>query len=327
MIPFIEHLEWGNKMKKSERIHDLMIYLNGKNSFNLKDIINKYQISKSTALRDIQSLESIGMPIYSQQGRNGYYGILPNRLLSPIIFTVDEMYALYFAMLTLRDYQTTPFHLSTTVLKNKFEMCLSDEKKNQLRKMESILRMGGIKHFNESKFLKDILAFSIDNKVCQVEYTKNAITQTYYVQFFNISSSFGQWYTTALNFQLEKPIVLRCDKISSIMESKRYVAKDLLELDTSNFEFFKSADAIDFRIEITQKGVDKFYKENYPSMKLEMIDSRFYINGYYNQGEEDFITNYLVSYGKQILSIFSEELKGSIINTLKELDSYYLSLF
>ena len=63
-------------MRKSERLHDMMIYLNGKNSFNLKDIIKKYHISKSTALRDIQSLESIGMPIYSQQGRNGYYGIL-----------------------------------------------------------------------------------------------------------------------------------------------------------------------------------------------------------------------------------------------------------
>lgn len=313
-------------MKKSERLHDLMIYLNGKNSFNLKDVINKYQISKSTALRDIQSLESIGMPIYSQQGRNGYYGILPNRLLSPIVFTIDEMYALYFAMLTLNDYQTTPFHLSTTALKNKFELCLSDVKKNQLRKMESILQMGGIKHFNESKFLKHILAFSIDNKVCEVEYTKNSATQTFYVQFFNISSSFGQWYTTAFNFQSEKPIVFRCDKISSIMESTHYIAKNLLEFDTSSFEFFKSTDAIDFRVEITQKGVDKFYKENYPSMKLEIIDSRFYINGYYNQGEEDFIANYLVSYGKQILSISPEELKSSITNTIRELDSYYLSV-
>ncbi|WP_324824730.1 YafY family protein [Sinanaerobacter sp. ZZT-01] len=313
-------------MKKPERLQDLMIYLNGKNSFNLKDVMNKYQISKSTALRDIQSLESIGMPIYSQQGRNGYYGILPNRLLSPIVFTVDEMYALYFAMLTLSDYQTTPFHLSTTVLKNKFELCLSDEKKNQLRKMERILQMGGTKHFNESKFLKDILAFATDNKVCEVEYTKNSATQTFYVQFFNISSSFGQWYTTAFNFQSEKPIVFRCDKISSIMESKHYIAKNLLEFDTSSFEFFKSADAIDFRVEITQKGVDKFYKENYPSMKLEMIGSRFYINGYYNEGEESFIANYLVSYGKQILSISPEELKSSIKNTIRELDSYYLSV-
>ena len=313
-------------MRKSERLHDMMIYLNGKNSFNLKDIIKKYHISKSTALRDIQSLESIGMPIYSQQGRNGYYGILPNRLLSPIVFTVDEMYALYFAMLTLRDYQTTPFHFSVTALKNKFEMCLSDEKKNQLRKMESILRMGGIKHFNESKYLKDILSFSIENRVCEIEYTKNSTPLTYYVQFFNISSSFGQWYTTAFNFESEKPIVFRCDKISSIKECTNYVAKDLSEFDTSGFALFKSTDAIDFRVEITRKGVDQFYKENYPSMKLEKIDNRFYINGYYNPGEESFISKYLISYGKQIISVSPEKLKGSIQNTLRELTSHYQSI-
>ena len=314
-------------MRKSERLHDMMIYLNGKNSFNLKDIIKKYHISKSTALRDIQSLESIGMPIYSQQGRNGYYGILPNRLLSPIVFTVDEMYALYFAMLTLRDYQTTPFHFSVTALKNKFEMCLSDEKKNQLRKMESILRMGGIKHFNESKYLKDILSFSIENRVCEIEYTKNSTPLTYYVQFFNISSSFGQWYTTAFNFESEKPIVFRCDKISSIKECTNYVAKDLSEFDTSGFALFKSTDAIDFRVEITRKGVDQFYKENYPSMKLEKIDNRFYINGYYNPGEESFISKYLISYGKQIISVSPEKLNGSIQNTLRELTSHYQSIF
>ena len=313
-------------MRKSERLHDMMIYLNGKNSFNLKDIIKKYHISKSTALRDIQSLESIGMPIYSQQGRNGYYGILPNRLLSPIVFTVDEMYALYFAMLTLRDYQTTPFHFSVTALKNKFEMCLSDEKKNQLRKMESILRMGGIKHFNESKYLKDILSFSIENRVCEIEYTKNSTPLTYYVQFFHISSSFGQWYTTAFNFESEKPIVFRCDKISSIKECTNYVAKDLSEFDTSGFALFKSTDAIDFRVEITRKGVDQFYKENYPSMKLEKIDNRFYINGYYNPGEESFISNYLISYGKQIISVSPEKLNGSIQNTLRELTSHYQSI-
>ncbi len=313
-------------MRKSERLHDMMIYLNGKNSFNLKDIIKKYHISKSTALRDIQSLESIGMPIYSQQGRNGYYGILPNRLLSPIVFTVDEMYALYFAMLTLRDYQTTPFHFSVTALKNKFEMCLSDEKKNQLRKMESILRMGGIKHFNESKYLKDILSFSIENRVCEIEYTKNSTPLTYYVQFFHISSSFGQWYTTAFNFESEKPIVFRCDKISSIKECTNYVAKDLSEFDTSGFALFKSTDAIDFRVEITRKGVDQFYKENYPSMKLEKIDNRFYINGYYNPGEESFISKYLISYGKQIISVSPEKLNGSIQNTLRELTSHYQSI-
>lgn len=310
-------------MNKSERLNDLMIYLNDKNIFNLKDLINKYQISKSTALRDIQSLEEIGMPIYSQAGRNGYYGILPNRLLSPIVFSIDEIYALYFAMLTLNDYQTTPFHLSTTSLKNKFEMCLSKDRVAQLRRMEAILSMSIIKHFNESPCLKDILTFAIENKVCEVTYKKGDRLRIFFVQFFSISSSFGQWYVTAYNFQSNQPLVLRCDRVVTVIETTLYSPKSQTEFDNANNEIYKKSDAIDFNVEITQRGIDMFHKENYPTMQLETKDNRYYIKGFYNQGEESFIANYFVSYAQQILSISPEALRASILESLNKLTTHY----
>ena len=89
-------------MKKSERINDMMIYLNNKETFNLKDIMEKYSISKNTALRDIRSLEEIGMPIYSFSGRYGRYKILKNKLFSPVLFNVNEIHALYFTILALK---------------------------------------------------------------------------------------------------------------------------------------------------------------------------------------------------------------------------------
>lgn len=63
-------------MKKSERLNHMMMYLNDFDYFNLSDLINKYNISRSTALRDIASLEELGMPIYAEQGRYGRYVIL-----------------------------------------------------------------------------------------------------------------------------------------------------------------------------------------------------------------------------------------------------------
>lgn len=79
MTPFMEKI-----MKKTERINDMLIFLNNKKSFNLSDLMERYSISKSTALRDVQSLEQIGMPIYSELGRNGKYEILASSILSPI---------------------------------------------------------------------------------------------------------------------------------------------------------------------------------------------------------------------------------------------------
>ena len=129
MIPFYIIFKRSN-MNKSERINDMMLFLNDRSSFNLKDIMKKYNISRSTALRDISSLEEIGMPIYSQTGRNGHYRILPNKLLSPIVFNTDEIFSLYFSMLTLKAYETTPFHLSIEKLKEKLKDVFHQIKSN-----------------------------------------------------------------------------------------------------------------------------------------------------------------------------------------------------
>lgn len=160
-------------MKKSERLNDMIRYLNSREFFNLQDLMDKYNISKSTALRDISSLEQLGMPIFSEHGRHGRYGILKNRLLSPIIFTMDEVYALYFAMLTLESYQSTPFHLSVNKLNEKFENCLSKLQIEQIHKMKKVLQFEIYQHHNRSRFLDQILKSILNESNCKIQYLKN----------------------------------------------------------------------------------------------------------------------------------------------------------
>lgn len=312
-------------MKRSERLNDMMLYINYKNSFNLKDIMNRYSISKSTAIRDIQSLEEIGMPIYSQPGRNGYYGVIQNRLLSPIVFTVDEVYSLYFSMLTLRSYENTPFHFSIEKLKKKFEGCLSDEKINMLYRMEQIFSLGSIKHNNQCIFLKDIVYSAIEEKVCEIVYRKQDLEKKYIVQFFDISSSLGQWYGTAYDFESRKTRVFRCDKILSLEESNYYESKALKDLKKPVEEVFKGKFSTEFKVTITKKGADIFHKEHYPSMKLYCEEGEYFIKGFYNKGEENFISNYLISYGENIKAIEPVALKNLIIEKLDELKKYFFN--
>ncbi len=312
----------GNPMKKTERLNDMMIYLNDKKSFNLKDIMNRYTISKSTALRDIQSLEEIGMPIYSNFGRNGYYGILPNRLLSPIVFTIDEVHALYFSMQTLNAYQSTPFHLNVEKLKQKFEGCISEERIKKLRKMELIFSLGSYQNKNECNCLKDILHMAVDETVCEVRYTKGVIEKQYYVQFFDITSAYGQWYATAYNFQTEKPQVFRCDKIYSVQSCDKYIARPLSEFLRPSQEMFRDKEAVDFEVRVSIKGVDMFYKEHYPSMELYQENGECYIRGFYNKGEEYFIANYFILYGETILSIRPDSLKNLVLERLETIKNY-----
>ncbi|EAD5977600.1 YafY family transcriptional regulator, partial [Listeria monocytogenes] len=273
-------------MKKSERLNDMMLFLNDKNVFQLSDIMTKYDISRSTAIRDVKSLEEIGMPIYSERGRNGHYQVLRNRLLSPIVFNIDEVFALYFSMLTLKAYETTPFHLSVEKLKTKFERCLSAEKIEMLRKTEEVFSLGYIKHNNQCEFLDVILQFTMEEKVCQINYDKKGIEKTYVVQFYNISSAYGQWYVTSYNFETKRMQVFRCDRILELEENHAFEAKKLTDLKSETDYLYKKKDAINFEVEIASNGVDLFFKENYPSMKLNQEQGRNVIRGFYNRGEE-----------------------------------------
>ena len=312
-----------SNMNKSERINDMMLFLNDRSSFNLKDIMEKYNISRSTALRDISSLEEIGMPIYSQTGRNGHYRILPNKLLSPIVFNTDEIFSLYFSMLTLKAYETTPFHLSIEKLKEKFERCLPADKIELIHKTEKVLSFGTVKQVNHCEFLKNILEFTLDEKICRIEYSKNNVIEQYYLQFFNISSKYGQWYAIGYNFKTEDYKVFRCDKILNMEENTQYSSKSLSELMTSYDISLKKKGYTEFEIEISKAGADLFYKENYPSMKLFHENGKYFIRGFYNSGEENFITGYFMNYGKNILSIKPFALKNLIITRIKNLENYF----
>ncbi|MCU6708879.1 YafY family transcriptional regulator [Paenibacillus sp. J5C_2022] len=308
-------------MKKSERLNDMIRYMNGREFFNLSDLMDKYAISKSTALRDIASLEQLGMPIYAEHGRHGRYGILKNRLLSPIIFTIDEVYALYFAMLTLDAYQSTPFHLSVNGLNEKFENCLSPEQIKRIHSMKKVLQFEMVQHQYVSRFLDSILKSIVNESSCCIRYAKSNQETSYHVQFFKISARFGQWYAAGIELHTNQHRVFRCDRITFI-EEEREQRYSIDELISRSLEFYRSNHSIEFEVEILEEAKDIFYKEHYPSMKMESGDGTF-IKGFYNPGEEEFLADYMMRYGQNVVSVKPESLKRLIRDRVESLLDHY----
>ncbi|WP_125378011.1 HTH domain-containing protein [Streptococcus sanguinis] len=197
-------------MNKSQRINDMLIFLNKKRQFNLKDIMNRYHISKSTALRDIASLETLGIPIYSDLGRNGSYKILSNDLLSPIIFSIDEISALYFSMLTLENYNMCPFDIDLQKLKEKFENSISEQQLSKITKIEKILQPEVRKTINNSqlRIILDILLHR-QGEFFPIKYEQQSL-QVQFIKLFNYK---GDWYVEVLNKDTSQKEELSCQSI------------------------------------------------------------------------------------------------------------------
>ncbi|MBO0472528.1 hypothetical protein IGL98_002172 [Enterococcus sp. DIV0840] len=313
-------------MKKAERINDMILFLANKNSFNLKELIDRYNISKSTALRDIQSLEEIGLPIYSELGRYGKYQLLDTRIVAPGLFTEGEIYALYFALLTLKGYRSTPFNMESSTLELKYSQVLPEKLQQKLLLMRKIITLEQVNHSNVSQYLKEIVEGILHEKIFNIQYAKKQGKVSIKAQFIQLSSKFGQWYARIWTIETQQIRVIRCDKIESLEEENRQDSLPLEMLLEKAETFYQKEQLTSFSIKVDEKGKDIFSKENYPSMSIQVSEENYLISGYYHTTEEEFITNYLLRFGKSIIQIEPTQLNASLSKKAASLADYLSQL-
>lgn len=303
-------------MRKSERLQDMLQYINEKKQFNLKDLMEEYGISRSTAIRDVQALEMLGMPIYAEHGRNGKYVVLDNRIISPVTFTANELYAIYFAMLTLSGYKETPFEQEINSLEETFQSVLPSGIKDRVKKMKDSVKLDTPSHSNEAPYLKEILEGIMEEKVYTISYRKEE-SRSMTVQFVTLQAKFGQWYAKVYNMNSNRIQTVRCDKIVQLKESEEKQSLELRYLFSLLKTYHHQPGATVFAVEVTERGKDLYDKESYPSMRLEKTNDTFTISGYYNRDEEAFIADYFIRFGKSIISIKPSALQVAIQNKLQ----------
>ncbi|MFP7494602.1 WYL domain-containing protein [Terribacillus saccharophilus] len=299
-------------MSKSERLQSMLQYINEKKHFNLKDLMQEYGISRSTAIRDIQALELLGMPLYAEHGRNGKYVVLDNRILSPITFTSEELYAIYFAMMTLAGYKETPFKQEISSLEDTFQSVLPSAIKDRIEKMKHAVSLDTPNHRNEAAYLKEILKGILDEKVYTISYRKQNSSKKMTVQFITLQSRFSQWYAKVYNMDKQMIQNIRCDKVMNMIENDEVQSQSWDYLFSLVTTYHQRPDAIAFTVEVTERGKDLYEKENYPSMILNPTGNTFTICGHYHAEEELFIADYFLRFGTSILSVQPAELRNSI---------------
>jgi predicted DNA-binding transcriptional regulator YafY len=91
-------------------------------------------------------------------------------------------------------------------------------------------------------------------------------------------------------------------------------------------KLYKKNNATEFEVIVSEKGRDIYQKENYPSMRLDLENGQYYLRGFFNEGERNFIARYLIGYGKTIISIKPASLSRIIIDKIEQLENHFYSL-
>jgi len=204
----------GMRMSKSRRLLELMMAVNRKRRFKVRELAEEFGVSTRTMLRDLQTLGELGVPLYSETGPHGGYQVLRERSLAPIAFTEGEAAAVFFAIHALRHYAELPFEAEWASAERKFYLNMPRDIRERIDGMKDRVDFLAPKRRAGTPWLGRLLDAAVRGQALRIEYeTKDGAVETRHIRPALLYADDGFWYCTAYCCKREAYRVFRCDRI------------------------------------------------------------------------------------------------------------------
>ncbi len=96
-------------MNKIERALGILLVLRGGKAVSAAELARRFEVSRRTIHRDIETLSALGIPVYAERGRGGGFRLMEHYFLPPIMFTPGEGLALVVGLALLDSLRSKPF--------------------------------------------------------------------------------------------------------------------------------------------------------------------------------------------------------------------------
>lgn len=318
-------------MKKVERINTIMRYINNRSFFTISEIMREFNISRSTAIRDIRDIEAMGMPLEAEVGRDGGYSVMSNSVLPSVRFTNDEVKALFIAFMASRN-QQLPYLKGRQSLAEKLLGLIPESQQETLVLLNQILLFEGTNPNNPDLLeLSDLPHPMLDNLIqlllldCHLLITikEGKIERSYPIYLLHLYQEKGLWQIEGYDLEEERRRIFPVDHLINV---KTYPTKSKVTKKKVLENLSKQEDEINLIIEFGPKAIAQFKK--YHPFKLSIS----YTNPYQATGilktfinvnipeELTDITNWLLFLGEDIKF---REVPEEVLESLRERSRLY----
>lgn len=249
-------------MKKVERINVIMRYINNRAHFTISEIMREFNISRSTAIRDIREIEALGMPLVAEVGRDGGYSVMHNSVLPDVRFTHHEVKALFIAFMATRN-QQLPYLKSRQSLAEKLLGLISENQQDDLVLLNQILLFEGTNPHNPDLLdLSDLphpMLETLIQTLLMDRYLSITIREEipYPIYLLHLYREKSAWLIEGFDLKEEKKRIIPVDHLTDVKPypvKKRMSRKKILE------KLSKSEEPTNLVIELGPKAIAQFKK-------------------------------------------------------------------
>ncbi|TCJ03760.1 helix-turn-helix transcriptional regulator [Cytobacillus praedii] len=314
-------------MSKAKRLNEMIMMVNRRKRFTVKELAQEFGMSKRTILRDLQELSEMGVPLYSESGPFGGYQVLNERILPPIAFNEGEAISIFFAIHALRHYISLPFDSEYESIIKKFYLNLSGDIRDTIDKMKNRVEFVSVYQQEETPYIKQLLEVSIKQEIVIVGYEINGEITYRSIQPIGIYANEGKWYCPSYCFLRKDYRVFRCDRIKTIELDENTVPIDLSTIYLTNrFSLInRNKETYQLHVELTDKGVDKYKSTKWPNIELsKRKDGTGFLKGMILKSDTAFFTEFFINYSEDAMVKSPSELVDSIKEKLHTTLKQYL---
>jgi predicted DNA-binding transcriptional regulator YafY len=252
-------------MKKVERINIIMRYINNRAHFTISEIMREFNISRSTAIRDVGEIEAMGMPLVAEVGRAGGYFVMNNSVLPTVRFTDNEIKALFIAFMATRN-QQLPYLKSRQSLAEKLLGLISENQQDDLVLLNQILLFEGTNPHNPDlldlsdlphPMLEQLIQILLMDSYLVVSVEEGRELKSYPVYLMHLYREKSSWQIEGFDLEEEKRRIIPVDNLTDVKpypEKKRISKKKIVE------QLSKQEEAINLVLELGPKAIAQFKK-------------------------------------------------------------------
>lgn len=252
-------------MKKVERINIIMRYINNRAHFTISELMLEFNISRSTAIRDIREIEGMGVPLVAEVGRDGGYFVMHNSILPIVRFTDDELKALFIAFMATRN-QQLPYLKSRHSLAEKLLGLISENQQDELVHLNQILLFEGTNPNNPDLLDLSDLPHPILEKLIQIllldsylliTIEEEKVIKSYPIYLLHLYREKNLWLIEGFDLKEERIMSYPVDILTNVElypTKKRLSRKKILE--KLNYQ----EEAINLILDLGPKAIAQFKK-------------------------------------------------------------------
>ncbi|MDN4525109.1 helix-turn-helix transcriptional regulator [Fictibacillus fluitans] len=249
-------------MKKVERINVIMRYINNRAHFTISEIMREFNISRSTAVRDIREVEAMGMPLVAEVGRDGGFFVMHNSVLPEVRFTNHEVKALFIAFMATRN-QQLPYLKSRQSLAEKLIGLISENQQDDLVLLNQILLFEGTNPHNPDlldlsdlphPMLETLIQTLLIDRYLSITINERTSYTIYLLHLYREKST---WLIEGFDLKEENKKIIPVDhltEIKALPAKKRISRKKILE------KLRKSEEPTNLVIELGPRAIAQFKK-------------------------------------------------------------------